>query len=80
MTYLSNTPGEEEASALGIWKHTLGRVETAEVRGSVDDDALNRDAETSVHACESIRLEHFGQAVSQTLELSCCISLADISG
>ena len=76
---LSEGPGHEEVSFLGIWEESsLASVEHTEVRGTVSDDTDNGDSETSVKSNGSIRLGDLEQAVSETSELTLS-SRSDIS-
>lgn len=58
---------------------TLGSIVDSEVGSSVDNDALDRDAESLVEALQAIRLEDLGETVTQTLELTLGGTLAHIS-
>lgn len=79
-SYLSNTPWQEKSGLLRVRQHALSCVETAEVGGSVDDDALDWHSEPSVHAYQTVALEDLAQAIAETLELSRSSGLADIGG
>ena len=80
LTYLGNSPWDEEGCILGIRQHALGCVEEAEVSGTVNDDALDRHSEASVQTHESISSEDFGNAVAQASELSFSTTFAYIGG
>lgn len=50
-------------------KRTLGCVVDAKVSCSVDDDALDGNAEALVQALDAVRLSDLHQAVAQPFEL-----------
>lgn len=57
---------------------TLGGIIDSKVGGSVDNDALDRDAETLVETPKAIRLEDLGETVAQTTELTLGGALAHV--
>lgn len=57
---------------------TLGSIIDSEVGSSVDNDALDRDAEPLVETLQAIRLEDLGETVTQTTELTLGGTLAHV--
>lgn len=57
---------------------TLGSIIDSKVGSSVDNDALNRDAETLVETPKAIRLEDLGETVAQAIELTLGGTLAHV--
>lgn len=80
VTYLGNTPWDEESSVLRIGQHSLGSVEEAKVWSTVDDDSLDRHTKSSVQTHKTIRLEDLGETVTETVEFTAGTSLTDVSG
>lgn len=78
--YLSNSPGYEKTSVLRVGQHPFGGVKATKVGGPVDDDSLDGHSETFVQTGDSVRLEHFGQTVSETVELPSSSGFTDIGG
>jgi len=76
---LSNSPGYDEACALGVGQHALGCVVEAEEGGTVDDDTLDGHSEALVEATHAIRLEDLHKAVTEAVELTLASTLTDIS-
>lgn len=76
---LGDHPLDEERSLLGIGQHTSSRIVQAEVSGTVDDNALHGDVESTVQTDNTVSFEGLGQAVSQTGVLALSHALADIS-
>jgi len=74
---LSNRPTDEDVGVLGIGKHTLGGIEEAEVRGTIDNNTLNGYGETTVESDNTIRLGDLSQTIQKTVEFSLS-TLADI--
>lgn len=70
VTYLSNSPGDEERCVLGVWQHALRSVEEAEVSGTVDNDALHGHTEATIQTDEAISPVDFRNAVSQSREFT----------
>ena len=80
ITYLRNTPRNQEGSLLGVGKHATGGVVEAEVGGTVDDDTLDGYTESSVETFDTVGLCDLAQAVTKTGELTLTTSFADIGG
>lgn len=59
---------------------TLGSIIDSKVGSSVDNDALDRDAESLVETPQAIRLEDLGETVTQTTELTLGSTLAHVGG
>ncbi|GMS89316.1 hypothetical protein PENTCL1PPCAC_11491, partial [Pristionchus entomophagus] len=71
--------GGEEVELLLRGEHHLGGVEHSEVSGTVDDDTLDGDEESSVQSDGSVGLGDLDQTISETLELT-VVGLSDVSG
>lgn len=76
---LSDGPRDVDRGVLGVGQHVAGGIVETEVRGTVDDDALDGHSETAVQSTDSVGLEDLGQTVAQTAELALSSALADIS-
>lgn len=77
---LGNSPSGEEVELLSVsGEDHLGGIEHSEVSGSVDDDSLHGDEESSVESNWSVRLDDLDKAVSESLEFT-VVGLSDISG
>ena len=77
---LGNSPSGEEVELLSVsGEDHLGGIEHSEVSGTVDDDSLDGDEESSVESNWSIRLDDLDEAVSESLEFT-IVGLSDISG
>jgi hypothetical protein len=69
--YLSNGPTGKEVQLLAIFgEHALGSVEASKIGGTIDDDALDRDEETTIKSNWAITLEDLGDAIKQTIEFT----------
>ncbi|GMR42213.1 hypothetical protein PMAYCL1PPCAC_12408, partial [Pristionchus mayeri] len=75
---LSDSPSSEEVELLLRCENHLGSVEHSEISGTVDDDTLDGDEESSVETDGSVGLDDLDQAISKTLELS-AVALSDVS-
>lgn len=75
---LSNQPGDDQWGVLGVRQHALGSVEESKVGGTVDDDTLDGDDESTVQTKSTVRFEDLDQTVAQSLEFT-MTSLAGIS-
>lgn len=58
---------------------TLCRIIDAKVSGSVDDDALYRDAEALVQSLDAVGLADLHQTIAQALELALLAGFAYVS-
>lgn len=79
-TYLSDGPGDDDWCVLGVGEDALGGVVEAEEGGTVDDDTLYRDAESTVKSTQTVSLVDLDQAVAQAGEFTLTSAFAYIGG
>lgn len=78
LSYLCNTPRDEDRGVLRVGQHSLGGVEAAEVRRTVDDDTLHGHVEATVQTDQTVRLDRLLQAVNETVELALLAGAANV--
>lgn len=69
--YLSNGPVSKEVQFFALLgEHWFHSVKASEICGTVDDDALNWDEESTVESKRSIGFEDFEEAIKQAVEFA----------
>lgn len=77
---LRDGPADDDRCVLGVGQHAARGVVETEVRRAVDNDTLHGHTETPVETGQAVGFEDLGDAVSETLEFTLAVALADVSG
>lgn len=69
--YLGDRKVDVNRCLFRIVKESFRRIVETKVRGTIDENSLDADAEATIEAEQAVRLEDFEKTIAHPFELSC---------